>query len=242
MLDVHALLKSSDLTHITGNEDGGLQQKLSLFQVFLRLYEQKRSLLDEILNLEHSIGDHLTQSSVIHYVQGIVLDDQVGVITNLMKGATQTIFQPQNVWTIGRDRRKSVIPIADTRLSRCHAAMIYCENTQEFQLLDFGSTNGSFVNGEQIRHNHLLRDGDRIRLGSLSFTFFTCRSIREANDVPEEILEQVSQHTNHTVSHNGQSNKSHVEIDAEASGTEQVSAENTKAGHPVDDTVMFLRS
>ncbi len=195
MLNVQALLASSDLAHTAVDEDDGLQQKLNLYQVFLRLYEQNRSLLDEILKLENSsLGNEFTRSAIINYAQGFTLNGQVGIVTNLMKGATQTIFQPQNIWTIGRDRRKTVIPIADTRLSRCHAAIAYHQGDEVFCLMDLSSTNGTFVNGEQIRHHHVLQDGDRVRLGSLSFTFFHCSSIREAGVVPGELVEQVSRH------------------------------------------------
>lgn len=197
MLNVQALLASSDFAQTTVDEDDGLQQKLNLYQVFLRLYEQNRSLLDEILKLENSsLGNGFTRSAITHYVQGFTLNGQVGIVTNLMKGATQTIFQPQNIWTIGRDRRKTVIPIADTRLSRCHAAIAYHHGDEEFCLMDLSSTNGTFVNGEQIRHHHVLQDGDRIRLGSLSFTFFNCSSVREASAVSDDVVDQVAHHLN----------------------------------------------
>lgn len=193
MLNVHTLLASSEFAQITEGDDNGLQQKLSLYQVFLRLYEQNRSLLDEILKLEHaSIGSDFVRSSPTQYIQGIVIDGRAGLVTNLMKGATQTIFQDQNIWTIGRDRRKAVIPVLDSRLSRCHAAITYCKHRKTFSLIDFDSTNGSFVNGEQIRQCHLLKDGDRIRLGTLSCTFFACDSVREAGQVSEDMVSQIS--------------------------------------------------
>jgi pSer/pThr/pTyr-binding forkhead associated (FHA) protein len=47
---------------------------------------------------------------------------------------------------------------------------------QGFYLTDLGSSNGSLVNGELIQGATLLKDGDRIRLGSLIFTFFLCQS------------------------------------------------------------------
>lgn len=193
MLNVQALLASSDFAQATVDEDDGLQQKLNLYQVFLRLYEQNRSLLDEILKLENSsLGNGFTRSTITHYVQGFTLNGHVGLVTNLMRGATQTIFQPQNIWTIGRDRRKSIIPIADTRLSRCHAAIAYRHDDANFCLMDLSSTNGTFVNSEQIREHHVLQDGDRVRLGSLSFTFFTCSSIRQASPVSADVISQVS--------------------------------------------------
>jgi pSer/pThr/pTyr-binding forkhead associated (FHA) protein len=189
MLDAHAFIASldNDKTESTTIINDGLQQKLNLYQVFLRLYEHNRSLLDEILELETPpMRGEVAQSSTDKYVQGMILNGQAGIVTNLTKGQTQTIFQPQNIWTIGRDRRKSVISASDDRLSRCHAAIVYQERSQTFYLIDFNSTNGSFINGEQIRKEHVLKDGDRVRLGSLSFVFFSCASMRRANRVSDE--------------------------------------------------------
>lgn len=152
----------------------GLQDRLGLYQIFLRLYENHRGLLDEILGLENP-GTLSLGSLTTPYIQGMVIGDQVSIVTNLLHGKTQATTQPQNTWLIGRDSCQVSIALPDRRLSRCHAAVQYIEG-QGFYLTDLGSSNGSVVNGELVQGATLLKDGDRIRLGSLLFTFFLCQS------------------------------------------------------------------
>jgi pSer/pThr/pTyr-binding forkhead associated (FHA) protein len=154
--------------------DGELQQRLGLYQVFLKLYEHNRGLLDEFLSLENSVSKPLA-SVTLPYVQGVALGQQAFLVTNLLESKTQALMQPQQTWLIGRDPRRVMIPIQDLRLSRCHAAIKYVEN-EGFYLIDLGSSNGSQINGEPIRQFTLLKDGDRVRLGSLTFVFFLCQS------------------------------------------------------------------
>ncbi|MEB3212091.1 MAG: FHA domain-containing protein [Leptolyngbyaceae bacterium] len=251
MLDARAFLSSSENLESTTIINDGLQQKLSLYQVFLRLYEHNRSLLDEILELGvPSIGNSAAQSSNTQYIQGMILNGQVGIVTNVMKGTTQTIFQPQNIWTIGRDRRKSVISTEDGRLSRCHAAIAYKEQPQTFYLVDFDSTNGSYINGEQIRKEQRLKDGDRVRLGSLSFTFFTCVSVRRASYVPDEYVHYVTKVLGESTEiqpkeeRHGLSRHPRHASSRERPNPQQDSGEfssETSSLDVLDDTSMFLR-
>jgi len=165
---------SSNLSSMDTSIRTGLQDRLGLYQIFLRLYENHRSLLDEILGLENS-GTRSLGSITTPYIQGMVIGEQVSIVTNLLHGKTQATTQPQNTWLIGRDSCQVSIALPDRRLSRCHAAIQYVEG-QGFYLTDLGSSNGSVVNGELIQGATLLKDGDRIRLGSLLFTFFLCQS------------------------------------------------------------------
>lgn len=169
--------------------DEGLQQRLGLYQVFLKLYDHRRELLDEILGLENS-GSRALASVTLPYVQGVALAHQAHLVTNLLQGKTQALIQPQRTWIIGRDPRRVVIPIQDKRLSRFHAAIRYVEN-RGFYLVDLGSSNGSFVNGELVRQSSVLKDGDRIRLGSLSFIFFLCESAQVTESLSAETLAEL---------------------------------------------------
>lgn len=69
--------------------------------------------------------------------------------------------------TVGRGLNNDII-LEDTRVSRHHAQMRY--RARRFWISDLGSTNGTFVNGEQIEEK-ALRDGDLISLGGLELTF-----------------------------------------------------------------------
>jgi pSer/pThr/pTyr-binding forkhead associated (FHA) protein len=166
-----------------------LQDRLGLYQIFLRLYENHRGLLDEILGSESAETQSLGRITT-PYIQGMVMGGQVSIVTNLLHGRTQATTQPQNTWLIGRDSCQVSIALPDRRLSRCHASVQYVEE-QGFYLTDLGSSNGSLVNGELIQGATLLKDGDRIRLGSLIFTFFLCQSshgFQSINSASSELL------------------------------------------------------
>jgi pSer/pThr/pTyr-binding forkhead associated (FHA) protein len=162
-----------------------IEQRLGLYQVFLKLYEHHRALLDEILQLEKTSNKSFSIIST-RCVTGVVQGEQVYLVTNLADGQTQSLQQSQGIWTIGRDRQLS-IPIPDRRLSRRHAAIQYVKN-QGFYLIDLNSTNGSFINGEPVHGRMLLKDGDRIRLSSLAFSFFLCDNTQVLPETPPDIL------------------------------------------------------
>lgn len=187
MLNSESLAEfSAEIANTTSNSE--LEQRLGLYRVFLKLYEHNRGLLDEILELEHT--NNQPHIRPIQYVQGVMRDRQVSLVTNLLQGNTLSLSQPENVWVIGRDR-KAAIQLQNKCLSRRHAAIQYVEH-QGFYLIDFNSTNGTFVNGEPIRQSVQLRDGDQVRLGSLVFSFFICQTARMAESAPSEWLEQVN--------------------------------------------------
>lgn len=165
-----------------------IEQRLGLYQVFLKLYAYHRNLLDEILQLEKT--NSKTFSSVVpRCVTGVIQGKQFYLVANLADGKTRTLLQPQGIWIVGRDRQLA-IPIQDRWLSRRHAAIQYIQN-QGFYLVDLDSTNGSFVNGEPIHGRCLLKDGDRVRLGSLAFSFFVCCDTQTLDEAPPDILEQL---------------------------------------------------
>ncbi|MBU7582875.1 MAG: FHA domain-containing protein [Nostoc sp. TH1S01] len=169
-----------------------IERKLSLYQVFVKLYEHHSGLLEEILQKEDlslSIVPGLNSS----YVQGVVDNGKVYLITNLSENKTQTLLQPQQIWTIGRDRHCGIC-ISDKYLSRRHAAIQYIdtEDAPGFYLVDFKSTNGSFVNGECVYQKIRLKEGDRVRIGSLTFHFFYNQTSRTLPTVAMELLMQLS--------------------------------------------------
>lgn len=169
-----------------------IEQRLGLYQVFLKLYEHHRNLLDEILQLEKTTNTTFS-SPTTRCVTGVIQGEQAYLVTNLVNGKTQTLLQSQGIWTIGRDRQLA-ISIADRRLSRRHAVIQYIRN-EGFYLVDLESTNGSFVNGEPIHGRLLLKDGDRVRLSSLAFSFFLCNDSQTLEDVPPDILVQLTSGT-----------------------------------------------
>lgn len=169
-----------------------IEQRLGLYQVFLKLYEHHPNLLDEILQLEKT-DNKIFSGVTTRCITGIIQGKQVYLLTNLVDGNTQSLQQPQGIWTIGRDRLLS-ISIPDLRLSRRHAVIQYIHD-QGFYLVDLESTNGSFVNGEPVHGRLLLKDGDRIRLSSLAFSFYLCNDCQTLAETPSDILEKLKTST-----------------------------------------------
>ena len=154
---------------LSDEDEADSPAKLGLFQAFSKLYEHDRELLDSMLALDANAPVHLAA-----YIQGLICDQQVYIVSNLATGKSQRIDSADRLWTIGRDPRQSDIAVPDKRLSRCHAALQYNSEQEVFILSDLESTNGTYVNGEKLKRVYALRDGDRIRIGSSLFHFFTC--------------------------------------------------------------------
>jgi pSer/pThr/pTyr-binding forkhead associated (FHA) protein len=189
MLDSYSLVEYSSYI-LNTSDKAELEQRLGLFRVFIKLYENHRGLLNEILELENT-GSRSRTCVQFPYVQAIVQKQQAHLITNLLECKTQMLVQPQGLWVFGRDRKAS-LSIQDRRLSRCHAAIQYIASTGFF-LIDLKSTNGSFLNGEPVRYYAPLKDGDQVRLGSLSFTFFICDYCQVVDPLPSRLLDEVNQ-------------------------------------------------
>jgi FHA domain len=222
-------LKVSSLGRLKTSEGIEYSQRLEIYQAFLKIYEHHRELLDEILALENSGSESLTGSlalSKVHYLQGMVEDQQVHLITNLLGGKTQALIQPQKIWTIGRDARQVGLPILDKQLSRCHAAIKYVDQ-QGFYLIDLESSNGSFVNGERIRRAHLLKDGDRLCLGSLTIAFFLCNGIQELGRLLPELLTRIDQLEHCVVSEECVTAKVSVAASSQPLGANSLPADKT---------------
>ncbi|MBN3963311.1 FHA domain-containing protein [Nostoc sp. NMS8] len=174
-----------------------IERRLTLYQVFLKLYEHHSSLLDEILQLENLSQPSLTRVKAC-YVYGVVDTAAVYLMTNLCDNQTQSLRQPQRIWTIGRNSTSGIC-IADNHLSRRHAAIQHIDE-QGFYLIDFNSTNGSFVNGDRTVGRIKLKDGDRIRLGNMTFDFFVNYTYRVLPTVAIDLLMQlVHRKGNHPV-------------------------------------------
>ena len=166
-----------------------LAKRLNLYQGFLRLYERNTALIDDLLQSEEryqSTEKKLTQL----YLQGVVDESETYITTNLSTGNTQKLLQPQQIWTIGRDKNNGIW-ISDPYLSHRHGAIQYLPEQGNFYLIDFCSTNGSYVNGEPIYQPTKLKAGDIIRLGKLTFSFFINHNTKVLPSVAVELLMQL---------------------------------------------------
>lgn len=71
--------------------------------------------------------------------------------------------------SLGREETNTVI-IESPKASRQHA-VIHLQNMGEFWLIDFGSSNGTFVNKRRVQQPVRLNDGDQISIADRFFTF-----------------------------------------------------------------------
>lgn len=141
---------------------------------------------EEADSANSAVFEPTVDNTLKQYVQGIVLGQRACLVTNLLGGESQTLFQPQMIWTVGRNR-EAALPLRDRMLSRRHAVILYLPD-EGFHLVDLNSMNGSFVNGVRIQQRQLLKDGDRLRLGSFDFSFFTSSRVRSIEPIHPEVL------------------------------------------------------
>lgn len=75
-----------------------------------------------------------------------------------------------NTATIGRSRDSTVCLNFNPLASRQHA-MVRCHNAFQYQLIDLGSRNGTFVNDQRVVTPVTLDNGARIRIGESELVF-----------------------------------------------------------------------
>jgi adenylate cyclase len=97
--------------------------------------------------------------------------------------------------SLGRTAANTIM-LPSQKVSRRHA-VIHLQNIGEFWLIDFGSSNGTFVNKRRIHQPVRLNDGDQIMIGDQPFKFcqptaisdeyktmVTQRTLREIANIP----------------------------------------------------------
>lgn len=89
--------------------------------------------------------------------------------------------------SIGRTAANTVV-LASPKVSRRHA-VIHLQNIGECWLIDFGSSNGTFLNKRRIHQPVRLNDGDQITIGDQSFKF--CQPVA----ISDEYKTMVTQRT-----------------------------------------------
>ena len=75
---------------LDSSQNKDLEKRLGLYQVFLRLYEHNRGLLDEILNLENSVNK-LGVGVAPQYLLGVVGERETYLIANGLTTLTKRV-------------------------------------------------------------------------------------------------------------------------------------------------------
>ncbi len=80
---------------------------------------------------------------------------------------------------MGRTAANTIV-IESPKVSRRHA-LIHLQNVGEFWLIDFGSSNGTFLNKRRIQRPIRLTDGDHVTVGDETFEFHQPDELSEAD-------------------------------------------------------------
>jgi len=88
------------------------------------------------------------------------------VVATAGKGEGKSIPIPLSPFLIGRDPQCHLRP-ASPIISKRHCALVL--NGETISVRDFNSTNGTFVNSQQIKGEVEVKDGDQLQVGPLVF-------------------------------------------------------------------------
>lgn len=80
-------------------------------------------------------------------------------------------FRIERDIVLGRSGSSDIV-IKDTYTSSQHARVYVIK--EQYWLEDLGSTNGTFLNEVQVKQPIILADGDRLRVGGVTFQFVRC--------------------------------------------------------------------
>ena len=82
----------------------------------------------------------------------------------------------EDEFTVGRDEKNFIVCDMDN-VSRRHAQVVH--KSGKFFVRDLGSTNGTYLNDEEIREEQPLRSGDLVKIGSAIFKFLSGGNIEQ---------------------------------------------------------------
>ena len=100
------------------------------------------------------------------------------------------------VITIGRLKGNDVIIDNDDRVSRHHLQIVQLDDGS-YHLIDFNSTNGTFVNGNRVQGEVVLDEGDFVRIGDTMLpwtTYFEPEFVSQAQEGVEETITPTGDH------------------------------------------------
>jgi len=102
------------------------------------------------------------------------------ILTGRHRGARLNL--PEKTVTVGRDEGVGV-RLNTSEVSRQHCTL--CVTGNEIRVRDLGSSNGTFINDQEVTEEALLKPGDVLRIGPMKFQMETQRP-----DLPEPPAEE----------------------------------------------------
>ena len=108
-----------------------------------------------------------------------------------LEAADGTRYPIKGSCSVGRADANTIV-LESPKVSRRHA-LIHLQNIGELWLIDFGSSNGTFLNRRRIHHPVRLRDGDEIVIGDQILKFHQPVGISEEykSDVVQRTLREI---------------------------------------------------
>ena len=99
----------------------------------------------------------------------VLSSNSQGTSPRIIQISNEQYFEISNDhFFIGR-HPKSDILLMDETVSARHAVIIHSQN--KILIQDIGSTNGTFINGEQIEGRRELKDGDNLHFGKVEMIY-----------------------------------------------------------------------
>jgi class 3 adenylate cyclase len=90
--------------------------------------------------------------------------------------------------SLGRSAANTIV-LESAKVSRRHA-LIHLQNIGELWLIDFGSSNGTFLNKRRIHHPVRLSDGDQITIGDQVFKL--CQPVAISEAYKTDVIKQTA--------------------------------------------------
>src|SRR5438046_2002806 len=131
-----------------------------------------------------SIGDTLLRPRLFGKTYCVDASEEEGAWLEASDGKRTTLHGSSS---LGRTSANRIV-LDSPKVSRQHA-LIHLQNIGEFWLIDFGSSNGTFLNKRRLHHPVRLSDGDQITVGDSVFKF------RQPGEVLEEYKTIIVQKT-----------------------------------------------
>ena len=143
------------------------------------------NLANLVADLRVAIGDDAKQPRIIRTVQrfGYAFQSEA-VADSVVDGAQESVFRLlwgerevallEGVNVLGRDR-DAILWVDVYSVSRHHARITV--SGDDATLEDLGSKNGTFVAGRPIQSPTALKDGDEIRIGTVTMTLRRCGDV-----------------------------------------------------------------
>ena len=165
-------------SHGAGVDSGSLPANRAL--QFLKDYPAiSRSLLldceqdiSKVATLVEPILDAPQRCTTPYYIQAVTTGRTAFLTTNLTETGEAQTTAIASTWLVGRSRNCAIM-VPHPSVSRCHGVIAHSA-ADGFCIMDVGSSNGTFLNGQRLPslERRPLQDGDRLSFSHIQVEFF----------------------------------------------------------------------